>query len=73
MTLHYKVWLEIEEIDESRDHYQTIEATGDPVASFTDYQDACRFVEQANELLALLAAFESPNELESGASHATSY
>ena len=73
MTKHYKVWLEIEEIDESRDHYQTMDAPGGAVASFTDYQDAYRFAEQANELLALLAAVESPNELESGVSHATSY
>ena len=73
MTRQYKVWLEIEEIDESRDHYQTMDTPGGSVASFTDYEDACRFVEQANELLELLAAVESPNELESGATHATSY
>ena len=58
MTKHYKVWLEIEEIDESRDHYQTMDAPGGAVASFTDYQDAYRFAEQANELLASLAAVE---------------
>ena len=72
MTLHYKVWLEIEEIDESLDHYQTIDTPGGAVASFTDYEDACRFVEHANELLASLEAVESPIEVKTGASHATS-
>ena len=35
MTLHYKVWLEIEEIDESRDHYQTMDTPGGSIASQT--------------------------------------
>ena len=73
MTMHYKVWLEIEEIDESRDHYQTMDTPGGSVASFTDYEDACQFVEQANELIASLAVVVSPNELDSGVSHATSH
>ena len=73
MTLHYKVWLEIEEIDESRDHYQTMDTPGGSVASFTDYEDACRFVEQVNELLWSLEAPESPSKLQPGATHATSH
>ena len=73
MTMHYKVWLEIEEIDESRDHYQTIDTPGGSVASFTDYEDACRFVEQANELLASLESAESPNKFPPGDTHATSH
>ncbi|MEZ6117753.1 MAG: hypothetical protein R3C28_14450 [Pirellulaceae bacterium] len=73
MTLHYKVWLEIEEIDESRDHYQTMDTPRGSVASFTDYEDACRFVGQANKLLASLPAVESPSKLQPGATHATSH
>ena len=58
MTVHYKVWLEIEEIDESRDHYQTVDTPGGAVATFEDYEAARRFVEQANRELKGLDADE---------------
>ena len=58
MTIHYKVWLEIEELDESRNHDQVVHTPGGAVASFAGYDGACRFVERANDLLEAIASVE---------------
>jgi hypothetical protein len=51
MTTHYKVWLDIEEIDEDRDHYQTVYTPCGSTATFHTYEEACAFVEHADALL----------------------
>lgn len=51
MTMHYKVWLEIEEVDETRDHYQTVDTPGAELVDFATYEEAWSYAEAATNLL----------------------
>ena len=58
MPTSYKVWLEIEEIDEDRDHYETVDAPGGSVATFATYEEGYAFVGQANQWFASRMRFD---------------
>ncbi len=45
MTTKYKVWLEIEEIDESRDHYETVSSPCAALGTFASHDAAWAFAD----------------------------
>lgn len=45
MTMQYKVWLEVEEIDEARNHYQNIDLPFAGLATFDSREAAVSFAE----------------------------
>ena len=48
MTVHYKLWLKIEQIDLSRDHRSDV---AELLGTFAAYEEICAFVERAHPLI----------------------
>jgi len=46
MGKHYKVWIEVEEIDEDADHYEKVPVEFGPTAIFLTAEKALSFAEE---------------------------